>query len=219
MQASDSSTGCKIGLIGPLFRCLDYFIDLQTTENNKEKHQQRQVLTDETFKTNVGQFSTARVARPLILRITISGAFLALNWVLAQVWCRLICRQATKLRILSRFALASRNLESLAPRLLGKDSHSKPFQLLAGIRSVKVAPKMSQNLFKYNNPVNCPFHPSSLRHPTTLHALTSMGKLARRSRSQYFFLLTMTCQPDSLRTLRSVDDLKNTDPSSVVFRY
>jgi hypothetical protein len=37
MQASDSSTGCKIGLIGPLFRCLDYFIDLQTTENNKEK--------------------------------------------------------------------------------------------------------------------------------------------------------------------------------------
>jgi len=78
------------------------------------------------------------------------------------------------LRILSRFALASRNLESLAPRLLGKDSHSKPFQLLAGIRSVKVAPKMSQNLFKYNNPVNCPFHPSSLRHPTTLHALHAL---------------------------------------------
>jgi hypothetical protein len=26
------------------------------------------------------------VARPLILRITIAGAFPALNWVLAQVW-------------------------------------------------------------------------------------------------------------------------------------
>jgi hypothetical protein len=36
-------------------------------------------------------------------------------------------------------------LESLAPRLPGKDSHPKPFQLLAGIRSVEVAPKMSQN--------------------------------------------------------------------------
>jgi hypothetical protein len=29
------------------------------------------------------------VARPLILRITIAGAFPALNWVLAQVWCTL----------------------------------------------------------------------------------------------------------------------------------
>ena len=36
--------------------------------------------------------------------------------------------------------------------MLGKDSPPKPFQLLAGIRSVKVAPKMSQNQLKCRNP-------------------------------------------------------------------
>jgi len=32
--------------------------------------------------------------------------------------------------------------------MLGKDSPPKPFQLLAGIRSVEFAPKMSENPFK-----------------------------------------------------------------------
>ena len=42
--------------------------------------------------------------------------------------------------------------------------------------------------------------------------------IVRRSRSQCFFLLTITRQPDSLRTLCSVDGLQNTDPSSLCLR-